>query len=286
LFLVVCCSGHLLAAFAQDTTRSGFAIVTLVSGNGAGLITTETLRNRIGDEVQQSAVSPAPLVTAASILVPVGPIEISTTAIAIANPSQGSGGVNLILTNDTGAVVLNTVFTLGPNGQFARFMNELFAAPPAEFSTPLLLTMSSEIPVAVTAFTFRGADFTSIPLTSLSFPTPVPIQPLNPTTTNGTFGGTGSNVPTTPTPVLTSTPTVTTTPTIGGTGAVVFSQIVFGGGWSTDIVIGNTSAGFQTIRIDFFSPDGVSTGSVTNVVIPSRGVFRFSTDPAAVAATP
>src|SRR5262249_56177731 len=118
----------------------------------------------MGDVFQQSAVPPAPLVTAASILVPVGPLDISTTAIAIANPSQGTGGVNLILTNAAGDVVLNTVFTLGPNGQFARFMNELFSTPPGEFSTPLLLTMSAQIPVAATAFNFRAADFTPLPL--------------------------------------------------------------------------------------------------------------------------
>jgi len=277
VFLVVCCSGHLLGVFAQNTTtQTGFAIVTLVSGNGAGLIATETLSNRANSEVETAVVAPSPLLQSASILVPVGPIEENTTALAIANPSLGSGGVNLILTNSAGIVVLNTVFRLGPNGQFSGFLNEFFAEP-TSFASPLLLTISAEIPIAIAAFNFRGADFTAVPLTSLSFPTPVPIQPVTPTSSNGTFNGTP--LPTTPTPVLTPPVTTTTAPTIGGGSALVFAQIAAGGDWSTDIAIGNTSAGIQTVRIDFFSPDGVRTGSVTNIVIPSRGVFRFPSDP-------
>jgi hypothetical protein len=282
VFLVVCCSGHLLGVFAQNTTtQTGFAIVTLVSGNGAGLIATETLRNHANSDVEAAAVAPSPLLQSASILVPVGPIEENTTALAIANPSLGSGGVNLILTNSVGIVVLNTVFRLGPNGQFSGFLNEFFAETPS-FGSPLLLTISAEIPVAITAFNFRGADFTVVPLTSLSFPTPVPIQSVTPTSGNGTFNG--IPLPTTPTPVLTPPVSTTTTPTIGGASALVFSQFAAGGDWSTDISIGNTSAGIQTVRIDFFSPNGVRTGSVTNIVIPSRGVFRFSTDPSVTVA--
>jgi Ca-activated chloride channel homolog len=45
--LLIGLSGGLLAGFAQNTTpRSGFPIVTLISGSIAGLVGTETLRNR------------------------------------------------------------------------------------------------------------------------------------------------------------------------------------------------------------------------------------------------
>src|SRR5262245_24069846 len=102
---MVWCSGNLLGAFAQGTTtRSGFAIVTLVSGNAAGLIASETLKNQTSSGIDQAVVAPSPLITGASILVPIGPVDQNTTAIAIANPSAGSGGVNLVLTNSVGNV--------------------------------------------------------------------------------------------------------------------------------------------------------------------------------------
>src|SRR5215470_4793198 len=109
------CSGNLLAAFAQDTTtRSGFAVVTLVSGNVAGLIGTETIRNPTGSGTGQAISTPAPLVTGASILVPVDPVVQNTTSVALANPSLGSGSVNLILTDANGNTVSNVVVTLQP----------------------------------------------------------------------------------------------------------------------------------------------------------------------------
>src|SRR5262245_24097811 len=179
-FLIVCSSGALLAGFAQDTTpRSGFALVTLVSGNIAGLVGTETLRNRTSSGIEQAVMPPAPLVTTASILVPVGAVGENTTAIAIANPSIASGGVNLILTDTIGTVVLNVVVQLGPRGQLAKYLNEFFTTQVVAFSTPLLLTVSSEIPVSIVAFNFRGEEFASIPLVSLSAPTPVAVQPLS-----------------------------------------------------------------------------------------------------------
>jgi hypothetical protein len=257
------------------------------------------------------------LTTNASILVTVGAIGDNSTAIAVANPSAGSGGVNLILTDTQGRVVLNTTFTLGPGGQLSRFLSEFFATTPTRFTTPLLLTVSSEIPVAILAFNFRAFDFTAIPLTSLATPTPVAVQPLTsqavgtqplaqPTVSPApsvTFPGFGLGMMIPPpmmmvtppvtitgigTPTLTGTVTMgmallpatatTTVPTIGGPGALVFPQVVTGGGWSTEIAVGNTSAGTQVIRIDFFSPAGVLEQSVTGITIAPQGVFFITAD--------
>jgi len=76
---------------------------------------------------------------------------------------------------------------------------------------------------------------------------------------------------------------VATVVTIGGPGALIFPQVVSGGGWFTEIAIGNTSAGIQTIRIDFFGANGANTASLTDIIIPSRGVFFFSTESASSA---
>src|SRR5262249_5973690 len=154
------------------------------------------------------------------------------------------------------------------------------------------LTVSSEIPVAIVALNFRAGDFTAIPLTSLSNPLPVPVQPSNITLASPAAiavsnpspnPGFGLGLPPTfvPIPGLTTPVTVLTTPgptttSIGGSGSVVFGQIVAGGGWSTDIAIGNTSVGIQQIEVDFFGPDGSQTSTLSNIVIPSRGVFFFS----------
>jgi hypothetical protein len=308
VLLVTLFSGHLLGAFAQDgTTQTGFAVITLVSGTPAGLVATETIENQIGAGVAQTVLSPVPLTTSASILVPLGLIGDNTTAIAVANPSTGSGGVNLILTDTQGVAVLNTTITLGPGAQVTKFLNEFFTTAPTGFSTPLLLTVSSEIPVAFLAFNFRAFDFSAIPLTSLGSPTPVAVQPLNlqavgsqPPSPSATSPGFGLGVPTVPVPPIIVAPPVTITgigtatltgtgvttpatatttiPTIGGPGAFVFPQVVTGGGWTTEIAVGNTSAGTQMIRIDFFSPTGVLLKSVTGISIAPQGVFFITAD--------
>jgi len=236
---------------AQDTTQSGFAIVTLVSGNIAGLIATETLTFDDGTRTNVAIVPPAAMLTSSSMLVSLDLNGGNTTAIAIANPSLGSGSVNLLVTDERGAIVLNTIIPLGPRAQVSRFLSDFFQVPRLpQLSNRLLLTVSAEIPVSVVALNFRGTDFAGIPLTSLASPTPVPSQLLFPTT-----------------------PTIS--PTIGGA-AFVFPAVAFGGEWSTEIAVGNTSAGTQTIRIDFFASDGTFLRTRADVLIPSHGTFVFS----------
>lgn len=288
ILLAVGCSGCFLAASAQGPTfRSGFGVVTVLSGNVSSLIATETLRNESDVGISQAIVAPSILLTNVSVLVPVGPMSDNTTAIAIANPSMGAGSVNLVLTNAAGIVVLNSTIVLGPRGQFSRFLNEFFRTQPDQFSTPLLLTVSSEIPVSLVAFNFRGSDFTWIPLASLSFPTPVPVQqpatsvtPSIPSPPFGVGGMTPMPVTVTtsaPPATLTGTPTQTTL-SIGGVPALVFPQIVTGGGWSTEIAVANTSTAILSIRVDFFDPNGNAVRSITNVSVPPLGVVFLATD--------
>jgi len=92
-------------------------------------------------------------------------------------------------------------------------------------------------------------------------------------------------IPTFSIPATVSNSPVSTRPTIGGLASLVFPQVATGGDWSTEIAIGNTSAGLQSVRVDFFRSDGLETNSLTNVVIPPRGVVFFSADPAGTAAT-
>jgi hypothetical protein len=247
LIIFLCCSGNLLAAFATDVPRSGFAIVTVVSGNIADLVTTERLTNNITTIAEEQILPPSPFFTTASILVSFGASSEPTSAIAIANPSVVTGGVNLLLTDGRGGVVSTATVHLGPRGHISRFLTELFAIEPTQVPSPLLLTLSSEIPVAILAFNFRGAAFEAIPITTGNL-IPPPASGLTPS----------SRV-------------------IGGN-AVVFGQVAAGGGWSTQIVIANTSDGNNFVRIDFFGTNGIGFGSLTDIFVPPRGVAVLSTD--------
>jgi len=278
ILIVVFCSGNLLGVFAQNEVRSGFVIVTPVSGNAAGLIVRETLINRSATVFESAIVPPSVLTTSASMLVTVEPIRGGTTGIAIANPSMISGGVNLILTNAAGDPVLDTVIPLGPRQQVAQFISELFGTTPLGFTTPLLMTVSSEIPVAILGLDFQGDSFVSVPLTSLSFPSAVPVQPLTPL---GPEFPTFESVPFIP-QLQPPGSFVSDAPTIGGPASVIFPQVAAGGNWATEIAIGNVTTGTQVVRIDFFNENGVNIGSLSDVTIRPRGVFHFSTDIQAV----
>ena len=275
ILILIGAAGNLLGVFAQQTAvRSGFAVVTVVSGNAAGLIATANLRNNDSTGIEHSVVAPSPLVISGSVLVTVQPELSNTTALAIANPSFGSGAVNLILTDPAGTVVLNTAIQLGPRAHFAGFINDLFSTPPSGLPSPLLLTLSSEIPVAVLALNFSGPDFSSVPLTSLSAAIPVPVQTLTPVPAtvaagNSTFTVSAVGVQ--------SAQTVS----IGGGNAVVFPQVTTGDDWATDISIANTSTQMDVIRVDFFNADGTNGASFADIVIQPSGVFFFSTESAA-----
>src|SRR5262245_57404313 len=136
ILCAACCFGNASSGSSQTrtTTRSGFAVVTLVSGNIAGLIATEMLTNRTSAGFEQAVVAPSPLITTASMLVHVGPVSENTTTIAIANPSLGSGGVNLIFTDAAGTVVASVIMNLGPRGQFSRYLNDFVPAQPSGLS--------------------------------------------------------------------------------------------------------------------------------------------------------
>jgi len=180
-----------------------------------------------------------------------------------------------MVTDAGGGIILNTVVQLGPRGHFSRFLSELLDTPPAE-PVAGLLTVSSEIPVAVLGLNFQGGEFASIPQVSLEFPLGVPVQPL---TTQG------STAPVFSTSISTALPAALQPPapvSIGGPGALVFAQVVSGGGWMTNLALGNTSSGPQTVRIDFFDSTGANVGSLTDITIPSHGVFLFSTAGTAV----
>jgi hypothetical protein len=279
ILVLIGAAGNLLGVFAQETTvRSGFAVVTVTSGNAAGLIATANLRNNDSTGIEHSVVAPSPLIISGSLLVNVQPELNNTTALAIANPSLGSGAVNLILTDPAGTVVLNTTIPLGPRAHFSRFIHDLFSTLPSGLPSPLLLTVSSEVPVAVLALNFQGTDFSSVPLTSLSTAIPVPVQTLTPVAPVATVASTSMTNFTVSAVGVQSAQQSDQTISIGGGNAVVFPQVTTGDDWATDISIANTSTQTDVIRIDFFNADGTNGASFPDITIQPRGVFFFSTE--------
>src|SRR6266478_6541352 len=164
--------GLAAAGFGQSTVpRSGFVIITPVSGNIAGLVASETVINNTSLGIAEAGVSPAPLLTTAVLPVSVGPATQGTSAIAIANPSTSAGQVNIRLTDQQGAQMLNTVFAIGSFQQVSRFLNEFFADQSVlAVRRVALLTVTSTIPVAVFGLDFRSNAFATLPITSLTTP--------------------------------------------------------------------------------------------------------------------
>src|SRR6266571_112318 len=91
---------------------------------------------------------------------------------------------------------------------------------PADFTGTLALT-SSGGPVSVVGLRFRGANFSTLPVTNLSTVAALPAL------ANG----------------------------IGGAGAILLPQFVAGGRWATEIDIANVGATDVTVRLDLFKPD-------------------------------
>lgn len=264
-------------SLSAQTSQVGYAIVTPISGNPAGLVAAETLSTETGSGVVQTTLAPTPLLTSAAMAVNYGASASGSTGIAIVNPSSGQATVSLSLTNAQGVQVASRTIAIVPNGQLTQFLDEIFSGQilPTEGGRALL-EISSNLPVGAVALNFGGIGFAALPLVSLSSPYSIPI-----TTVPSTIGTTVAQPITEPIAdtgidagVITVTPSANAS--IGGAGSMVFPQVVGGGGWTTNITIANTASLSQTVRIDFFSSSGAALGSVSSIVIASRGIYTFS----------
>lgn len=192
--LALLMSGSLVPGFGQDfgedVVRTGFAVVTPVSGNSAGLIATATFFEQTLTGIEQAVTPPSPLRTSAALPANISPSLNVRTGIALANPSNLDARVNLLMTDDFG-VVFDVTIVLFRRSQLSRFLDELLTERqiPLEARTGLL-TISADVPIAVLAMRFIGDSFAVIPISSPFNPVPFPTQTL---TSNGTFalvGGT------------------------------------------------------------------------------------------------
>lgn len=275
---LLCLFVLVFSALAQAQTpviQTGFAIITVESGNSAGLAPVETLIHNESGVTTTTDVPPAPLLTNSAMVINLGTFAAGETGLAIVNPTASAGHVLLSVTDPFGTSILNQTITILPRGQLSRFVNELFAGQITS-TTPAtgLLTITADVPVGVAALNFRADGFSASPLTSLSSPMPLSATTFTPVT-NVTTTGTTTVFPVVS--VMPSTSSVQTTATasttVGGGASFLLPQVVTGAGWSTQITVANNSAGQQALRIDFFDPNGVLLKTITGITIQPRGLF-------------
>jgi hypothetical protein len=254
---LVCAS--LLGIFAASVSfsqvgplRTGFAVVTPLTGSRLTFSVTETFTGRFEGNVVHTSVQPSPFVTLTSMVINSDPASGENTGIAIVDPFDLPAIVTLTLVNQQGVIIGARTVIIGARQQRSRFLTELFAGVPElteSFTGQLFI--SSNVPVGILALAFSGPFFTALPATQLSG--------------NNVFdpGGTLFN-------------------NIAVAGVHLLPQIAAGGGWASTITIANTSTLPQSVRVDFFDSAGgplaLAIGStIPNTVIQPGGVVTFST---------
>ncbi len=241
--LCVCFSAT--AAFAQAFNTGSPEQMVVFETFGSGLATDATL----------AGILPG-VMTTRTVLFATSSARLSRNlGIAVVNPNSTPAIVTMTLRRGgDGTTSSVKTITVGARQQVAKFISELFsdvAELPLDFDGNLAIT--SDTPVAIAGLRFRGTTFSTIPITSLSSPGPVPVV----------------------------------APGVGGSAAVILPQFAAGGSWSSEIVINNTTPDPLTTRIDLFKQDGTplttrlnsqSGNSFQNVVIPAEGLLILTNE--------
>lgn len=239
--------------------QSGYAVITPATTSGTGLVVFETfgLRGNEGNAgALQAGVLPADLTTNAILFVDSSGRLSKNLGVAIVNPNSANVNVSMTLRADDGTRLATKTVNVLSHEQKSQFVTELFKdepSVPSDFTGTLAITSagSSNLAVSVTGLRFRGKNFSTLPVTSVSGTTAVP------TIASG----------------------------VGGAGAVLLPQFVTGGGWATELVMANTGTSSLTVRVDLFKQDGSpltaalngqSASSFKNLVIPAGGVLTLA----------
>jgi ice-binding like protein/Big-like domain-containing protein len=242
-FTVLCVCLLSMDAFAQT------------SGSPGGLVVFETFGSALAADTTQAGVLPG-VMTTQTVLFASSSARLSRNlGVAIVNPSGTAASMTMTLRRG-GDGTISSVKTIkvGARQQVAKFISELFSdVPELALDFDGSLSITSDYPVAIMALRFRGTNFSTIPITSVSPSNLVP-------------------------PVSAG---------VGGPDAVILPQFAAGGSWSSEIVISNTTAVPLTVRVDLFKQDGTplttslngqSGSSFQNLVIPAEGILIQNTD--------
>jgi hypothetical protein len=232
----------------DGSVQAGYAVITS-SSTSTNLVAFATFGMRFGLGTNQAGVLPASLTTNALLFVDINGRLGKNLGVAIVNPNASSTNVTLTLRKSDGTQLGSTTITVAALQQTSKFVTELFSGQPSiprDLTGTLAITSTS--PVSVIGLRFRWWNFSTLPVTNLSTPSPVPQIAAG----------------------------------IGGPSSILLPQFVAGGGWGTEIVIVNTGTTSLTVRVDLFKPDGTAlkatlngttASSFTDIVIPGGGVF-------------
>ncbi len=235
----------------NDPLKSGYVVVTPTTSE-PGLAVFETFGQSRGNDFTQAGVLPSELVTEAIMYVSESNRLSRNLGIAFTNPTSSEASIFLTLRDEQGSDIAAASLTLAGHHQTAQFVTQLFSGHPSLLHDVTgTIDIVSNIPIAVVGLRFRGANFSTLPVTRLSIPAALPLISAD----------------------------------IGGPDAVILPQFAAGGGWASEIVIANTGTSSLTVRVDLFGPDGLplvtdlngqSGSSFKNITIPGHGVFTLS----------
>jgi len=235
--------------------QTGYAVVTpALAATGVSVMETFGLRQQNG--AIQSSVMPPALVTSAVMFVNESTRLSKDVGIAMVNPNNGVATVTLTVRKNDGTQLLTRTIQIPTRRQVSQFLSDLFAAAPGSPSLPAEFTgtvqVDSTVAISVVGIRFRGVNFSALPMIPLAI-SPVPL------------------------PVLTSG--------VGGTGASLLPVFAVDGHWATELVVVNNNTTAVTVRIDLYDEDGSplttalngqTSASITNVVIPARGMVVYA----------
>lgn len=241
--------------FSQDDRgplQVGYAVVTPISSTTSNaMIVFETFGLNRTAETTQASVFPAPLSTSVVMFARSSGRLSRNLGVAMVNPNSTSVSVTLVLRREDGTQLASTTVTLAALEHTSRFVTELFSGQSLGAELQGTITITSTSPISVIGLRFRGINFSTLPVTSLT--------------------------------AASAVPTISTG--VGGAGAALLPQFAAGGGWASQIIIGNTGTTSLTVRVDLFKEDGTAlrtqmngttASSFTNIVIPAGGVASLA----------
>jgi hypothetical protein len=225
-------------------------VLAQTPGSPGGLVVFETFSSGFVTNATEASVL-AGAMTTRSVLFSSASTRLSRTlGLAIANPGSTAANVTMTLRRGSdGVFTASRTIQVGARQQVSDFINDLFASVPGitpDFDGSLLVT--SDTPVALVALRFRGPNFSTLPIISISSQSAVPQVATD----------------------------------VGGTDAVILPHFAAGGTWASEIVINNTTTVPKAVRLDLFKKDGTPLTTTFNGrqgssfqdwIIPAEGIL-------------
>jgi hypothetical protein len=238
----------------QDSpVQAGFAIITPLPAttSGGSMTVFATFGYKRDGETQPAGILPPGLTTSAVVFVSSSGRLSRNLGVAMVNPDSANADVTMTLLDQNGTQLATKLIHVAGHHQIAQLVTELFTGSiPPDVTGTLYITSTN--PVAIMGLRFRGANFSTLPVT-----------------------------------ILIASPGALPSPSagVGGAGAVLLPQFVTGGGWATEIVIANTGTAAMSVRLDLFKSDGTplvatlngtTASTFTNLTIPAGGVITIA----------